>query len=142
MISDQLLKEEIQFILEKQREAMEIVAKAHDRQKAREEAQASNSLVECACCYCSFAPMEMVACTGEKAHLFCMYCLGRHAQTQLFEMQNTELKCMHQGTGNDACFGKFSNSELERSVSSKVLVYFNKVSADTAIKAAGLNDIV
>ena len=142
IVTDELLQEEIQFVTEKQREAMEIADHMKARLKAREEAEASNSLVECGCCYCEYAQMEMVTCAGGGRHLFCVDCLKRYAQEQLFGMQKTTLKCMHQGSGNDACRGEFSYRELERSLPKKVLQKYNEASFDAAMKAAGLNNIV
>ena len=130
------LKEEIEFINEKLKEARTIVAQIKARVLAREEARLKNMLRECGCCCDEFASMEMTKCTY--GHEFCVDCLRKYAEEQLFGLQRPTLLCMNVG---DNCSGTFRQTELERSLSKRALLKWNEASFQQAMEAAGLTNI-
>lgn len=91
-MSDPILCEEIDYVKSRQKELQSQIATILERVALREAAEAAGTTIECQCCYGDFCFEEMCQC-GD-GHLFCLTCLKRYAEEQLFGMQKTVLSCM------------------------------------------------
>ncbi|KAI6027043.1 hypothetical protein EDC04DRAFT_175573 [Pisolithus marmoratus] len=90
--------------------------------------------IECGCCFSSYPFDNMVQCPD--AHLFCKSCMTSYSSTLLGE-HNPNLVCMDQS----GCTLPFPESELKRSLSSKMLELYGRVKQREEIEEAGLDNL-
>ena len=138
-INDPILAEEVQYVKAKQKEVQEQIAQIMTMLALREEAENNGTAIECQCCYGDYAFEEMCQC-GE-GHLFCLGCLRRYAQEQLFGMNKTVLNCMSEGDDGKPCQGGFDDYTMKRALSKKVMAKLEEAIFQKAVESAGLDEI-
>ena len=139
-ITDTDLLEEIVFVGLRQKDVQLKLDAILARKMAKEAATLSGSLVECQCCYDDFAFEEMTSC--QDGHLFCIECVRRYAEEQLFGLSKTVLTCM---SGSDEptavkgkCVASFIAGSLERALPPKVRAKYEEALFNAAVTSAGL----
>ncbi|KAI6141306.1 hypothetical protein BKA82DRAFT_733623 [Pisolithus tinctorius] len=92
--------------------------------------------VECGCCFSPypFIRDDLIQCPD--AHLFCKSCMTSYSSILLGE-HNPNIVCMDQS----GCELPFSESELKRFLSPKMLELFERVKQRKEIEAAGLENL-
>ncbi|KAH9481344.1 E3 ubiquitin-protein ligase RNF216 [Psilocybe cubensis] len=90
--------------------------------------------IECQCCFSEYAFDRMVQCP--EAHLFCSSCVSQYAATKLGE-HNHLILCMHAS----GCSLPFTESELRRILSPKLMSLYERVKQQKEIEAAGLEGL-
>jgi hypothetical protein len=101
--------------------------------------------MECSCCFGDVAIEEMVACRDE-GHLFCVDCIQRYAESQIFSSGNLgtdkktgkpalELMCCH----GDGCQSAFQEAHLQKALPFKTLEKYNELQFQAAIEQAGMH---
>ena len=119
-VTDIHLTEEITWVSSKQKELQEQIDHITAMLTLREAAEEAGCTVECQCCYGDFAFEEMCQC-AEGTHLFCLSCLRRYAQEQLFGQNKTVLKCMADDDSGKQCPAGFDDFTMGRALSKKVM---------------------
>ena len=144
-ISDQILKEEVEFAHKKMSRWMEMIEERVKRRSARLDAQRAGTAVECTCCFDQVAMEEMVSC--EAGHLLCVDCLKSYAESMIFGSGNfgmdsatgkpaMALKCCH----GDGCNSTFNDSFLRRVLPPKALRKYNELQFRLHVEKAGIGD--
>ncbi|KAG2353771.1 hypothetical protein BDR07DRAFT_1454389 [Suillus spraguei] len=90
--------------------------------------------IECGCCFSSYSFDKMVQCP--EAHLFCKSCMSSYASNLLGE-HNPNIVCVDQS----GCKLLFSQSELERFLTPKLLELYHRMRQRNDIEAAGLENL-
>jgi TRIAD3 protein (E3 ubiquitin-protein ligase RNF216) len=90
--------------------------------------------IECGCCFSLYPFDKMVQCP--EAHLFCKSCMSSYAANLLGE-HSPNIICMDQS----GCKLLFSQSELERFLTPKLLELYHRVRQRKDIEAAGLENL-
>ncbi|KAI5119963.1 hypothetical protein M0805_004343 [Coniferiporia weirii] len=90
--------------------------------------------IQCGCCFSQYAFDKMVQCP--EAHLFCTTCMTSYVKEQLGK-HDPNLLCMHESQ----CRLPFSDSELARFLSPKLLDLYHRVKQAKEIEAAGLDGL-
>jgi len=133
---DLVLREEIDYVAGKQQGDMEAKDVELARAIARGEAEECGGTVECGCCCDDVAFEEMCQC--DEGHLFCLDCLRRYAEEQLFGQQKSKLECMSLGEDGKKCKGCFSQDMIKRALPKKVLEKLEEAAFLSAVESAGL----
>ena len=147
LITDETLKEEIQYVQNKLQEWIQIARGKTDRKINREKALADHTAMDCSCCFEEVAVQDMVSCR-DQGHLFCVDCLKAYAENSIFGAGNLgidketkqpalELKCFH----SDGCSSGFNRSALETALPPKSLQKYDEIQFQVSIEAAGINDM-
>ena len=148
IVTDPILLEEIKYVRDKHSVLTKRMEAYKVRLDAREAAESTNSTVDCLCCYTSVAIEEMIQCQKE-GHLFCIDCVRRFAETQVFGAGNlginretkeaaTELLCMFA----DGCSSGFGVASLEKALPAMTMAKYNEMQFHAAIAKADLKDLV
>ncbi|KAH8112643.1 hypothetical protein DFH11DRAFT_1511497 [Phellopilus nigrolimitatus] len=90
--------------------------------------------IECGCCFSHYAFDKMVQCPD--AHLFCSSCMTSYVEN-LLGQHDPNIKCMDQS----GCKVPFSDTELARFLSPKLLNLYHRVKQTREIEAAGLDGL-
>jgi hypothetical protein len=148
-ITDPMLDQEISYTKAKLSQWMDTVEQRLERKRARKQSQLAGTAVECSCCFDQVAMDEMVACRDE-GHLFCVDCLKRYAESQIFGSGNLgtdkktgkpalELACCHAGDGKEGqCTSYFTCEHLQKALPFKTLEKYNELQFKTQVERAGL----
>eukprot|EP00520_Triparma_pacifica_P009262 CAMPEP_0118634836 /NCGR_PEP_ID=MMETSP0785-20121206/1759_1 /TAXON_ID=91992 /ORGANISM="Bolidomonas pacifica, Strain CCMP 1866" /LENGTH=710 /DNA_ID=CAMNT_0006525837 /DNA_START=87 /DNA_END=2216 /DNA_ORIENTATION=+ len=137
--TDPILIDEIDYVKKKYENSMEVADVELARQLAREDAEKEGGTVECACCYGDVAFEEMCQCS--EGHLFCLECLRRYGEEQLFGAQKTNLDCMTQADSGGKCLGTFSQDMIKRALPKKVLEKLEEAMFMSAVESAGVENL-
>jgi len=143
-ISNAILEEEIDYVRQKQAEWMEEVNIRLVRKQNRAAAEQAGATIECPCCCFEVAVDEMIACR-EEGHLFCVDCLRRFAENQIFTLSSfgvdrktgkpaTDLLCMH----SDGCSSGFHVEHLRKALPEKIMAKYDELQYRAAVDAAGI----
>jgi hypothetical protein len=143
-ILNQILIEEISYVKQKESEWTEEVNMRLARKDSRAAAEKAGATIECPCCCVDVALEEMIACR-EEGHLFCVDCLRRFAENQIFSMGSfgvdrktkkpaTDLLCMH----SDGCSSGFDITHLRKALPDKIMAKYNELQYQAAVDAAGI----
>jgi TRIAD3 protein (E3 ubiquitin-protein ligase RNF216) len=143
-VSEPILKEEIKYAKKRFNEWMNSVALRMQRVLARKKSQRDGTAMECPCCFDDVAIDEMVACRDE-GHLFCVGCIRRYAETQIFSNGNLgmnkktkkpalELLCCHES----GCQSPFQEAHLRKALPKKTLEKYNELQFRAVVEQAGL----
>jgi hypothetical protein len=138
-----ILQEELEYVKKKQAEWMEEVNLRLIRKQNRAAAEREGSTMECPCCCFDVSVDEMIACR-EEGHLFCVECLRRFAENQIFTLgsfgvdrmtgkQATDLLCMH-----DGCSSAFHVAHLRKALPEKIMAKYDDLQYRAAVGAAGI----
>ena len=110
------------------------------RSKLRHQSELDGTSIECNCCYSDCAFEEMVSCLQE-GHLFCVDCIRKHAEEQIFGCgklsTDGELVCMHL----DGCTSHFAKNSLERALPVKVIQKYDELQATQVLEMVGMKDL-
>ncbi|TCD66626.1 hypothetical protein EIP91_001093, partial [Steccherinum ochraceum] len=90
--------------------------------------------IECGCCFTENLFADMTQCPD--GHLFCKDCVTAYASTQLGS-QDSNLVCMDQSD----CKLPFSESELRRLLTPKLMALYERIKQRKEIEAAGLEGL-
>lgn len=142
-ITDSILREELEYVTQKQGEWMEEVNLRLIRKQNRADAERKGATMECPCCCFDVAVDEMIACR-EEGHMFCVDCLRRFAENQIFTLgsfgvdrktkkQATDLLCMH-----DGCSSAFHVAHLRKALPEKIMAKYDDLQYRAAVGAAGI----
>lgn len=148
VVTDLILLEEIKYVQHKMNIMTNRMESYKARMNAREIAERTNSTVDCLCCYTPVAIDEMIHCQNE-GHLFCVDCLRRFAEEQIFGAGNlginratkeaaTEIMCMFE----DGCPSGFSVESLQKALPEKSLAKYNELQFHAAIEKACMDDLI
>ena len=143
-ITNDILLQEIDYVQQKQAEWMEEVNLRLVRKQNRAAAQKAGTTIECPCCCFEVAVDEMIACRQE-GHLFCVDCVRRFAETQIFTLSSfgvdrktgkpaTDLLCMH----SEGCSSGFDVAHLRKALSEKLMAKYDELQYRAAVDAAGI----
>jgi hypothetical protein len=143
-VSNKILLEEISYVKQKESEWMEDVNMRLARKQNRATAETAGATIQCPCCCFDVALDEMIACR-EEGHLFCVDCLKRFAENQIFSMGSfgvdhktkkpaTDLLCMH----SDGCSSCFDIAHLRKALPDKIMAKYNELQYQTVVDAAGI----
>ena len=146
-ISDPVLQEEIMYVQEKFQAFLDVGRKHDVMEMNKQNAIASQTAVECSCCYDSYDISDMVACKME-GHLFCVDCLKQFAENQIFGVGNLgidrrtkkpshELKCFH-----GECSSGFDRLTLGKALPETTLQKYDEMQFNTSLQVAGLANLV
>ncbi|TDL14424.1 hypothetical protein BD410DRAFT_203972 [Rickenella mellea] len=94
----------------------------------------SDDGIECGCCFTAYPFDKMVQCPD--AHLFCMECMNSYV-SNLLGQHDPNIRCMDQS----GCKLLFSESELSRFLTSKLLALYHRVKQNKEVEAAGLDGL-
>ena len=142
--TDAILLEEMDFVRQKQKEWMGEIRLRLARKQKRADAEKAGATMECPCCCFDVAVDEMIACR-EEGHLFCVDCLRRFAENQIFTNSSfgvdrktgkpaTDLLCMH----SDGCSSGFDVAHLRKALPDNVMAKYEELQYQAAVDAAGL----
>jgi TRIAD3 protein (E3 ubiquitin-protein ligase RNF216) len=146
-VSDPILREEIMYVQGKFQQFLEVGRKHDTMEIKKQKAIASKTAVECSCCYDGYDIDDMVACSQE-GHLFCIDCLKRFAESQIFGVGNLgidprtkkpahELKCFH-----GECSSGFDRLSLRKALPEATLQKYDEMQFNISLQAAGLANLV
>ena len=146
-VSDPILQEEMKYAQGKLEDFLADGRKRDSMEKKQHRAKASNTALECSCCYDGYDIDDMVACSRE-GHLFCVDCLKQYAESQLFGVGNLgvdratkkpahELKCFH-----GECLSGFDRLTLEKALPERTLKKYDEIQFNVSLQAAGLANLV
>lgn len=143
-VSNAILLEEIDYVQQKQAEWKREVTERLARKQTREKAEQTHATMECPCCCFDVALDEMIACR-EEGHLFCVDCLRRFAENQIFTLGSfgtnsktkkpaTDLLCMH----GDGCSSGFDVAHLRKALPERIMQKYDELQYRAAADAAGI----
>ena len=157
-IIDPILIDEIRYTNIKFNEWKISIESMLNRKQLRLQSELDGNSIECNCCYADCAFEEMVSCIHE-GHLFCIDCVRRHAEEQIFGCgklgriktasntanalsnssndQDGELNCMYL----NGCNSHFSRSALLKALPTKVMEKYDEIQASQALETAGMRDL-
>ena len=145
-LTDPILIDEVQYAQHQLEAWMEAMDEKQKRYDARTRADQVGNGVECGCCFDKVPFEEMVACKSE-GHLFCMDCIQRYAETQIFS--NATLGVI-KATGRQACEllccdasgcqSGFHGEHLERTLNVKTLERYTELQFRASIEGAGMSE--
>lgn len=118
-----VLQQEVLFVEDRQRRFHQQHLILIERERAHKVAVTNGTTIECGCCYGDFALEEMCQC--QEGHLFCIECLQRYAQEQVFGQQKAELVCLAT-TGQ--CTATFDRTQLLHALPAKVMEKYDEAS--------------
>ena len=143
-ITNAILLKEIDYVKQKEAEWMEEVNIRLIRKQNRAAAERAGATMECPCCCFDVAVDEMIACRDE-GHLFCVDCLRRFAENQIFTLSSfgidrttgrpaTDLLCMH----SEGCSSGFHVAHLRKALPEKIMAKYDELQYRAAVDAAGI----
>jgi hypothetical protein len=143
-ISNNILQQEIDYVQQKQQEWMNEVNMRLTRKQNRAVAEKAGQTIECPVCCFDVAVDEMIACRDE-GHLFCMDCVRRFAENQIFTQSSfgidqrtkkpaTDLLCMH----SEGCSSGFHVEQLRKALPEKIMAKYDELQYQAAVNAAGI----
>jgi len=145
-LTDPILIDEVQYAQHQLEAWMDAMDEKQKRYDARTRADRVGNGVECGCCFDKVPIEEMVACRNE-GHLFCMDCIQRYAETQIFS--NASLGVI-KATGRQACEllccdasgcqSGFLEEHLQRTLNVKTLERYTELQFRASIEAAGMSE--
>ncbi len=164
-ITDSTLLNEINYTNHKFKEWTTSIESILHRKKLRKQAELEGNAIECNCCYVECAFEEMVHCV-EEGHLFCVDCVRRHAEEQIFgsgklgvDTTTTsasgsgskstsvltmttspafgELNCMDV----NGCTSHFARSALMKALPQKVMEKYDELQANQNLEKVGIKDL-
>jgi E3 ubiquitin-protein ligase RNF216 len=80
-------------------------------------------------------------CQCSEGHLFCLDCLRRYGEEQLFGAQKTKLECMTTSDSGGKCLGTFSQEMIKRALPKKVLEKLEEATFMAAVESAGIENL-
>ncbi len=154
-VFDSILINEIEYTLMKLKEWISDVEDKAKRKELRKLAEVEGLAIECQCCYSDCYFEEMIHCVGE-GHLFCLDCVRRHAEEQVFGCgalgttinngttsgsksfpNNGELGCI----SVDGCKSFFTRSTLLKALPKKVMERYDELRFVQVLNDAKLKDL-
>ncbi|XP_064624301.1 uncharacterized protein LOC135485879 isoform X2 [Lineus longissimus] len=129
------LQKEIQYMKNQEKKESEEKDEKLANEINEKEYEETDQLIECGCCYCEVAFERMIQCY--EGHLFCRDCLQRYAQEAVFGQGKMSLSCM-----TDGCSASFPRSQLESTLSDKILHQYDDRCQEEAINLAGIDNLV
>ncbi|KAI0083599.1 hypothetical protein BDY19DRAFT_1031916 [Irpex rosettiformis] len=105
-----------------------------DQQIAEDLQDAEDCQIECACCFSEYPIRKVVQCPD--AHLFCRDCMSSYCETKLGE-HDINIICMDQS----GCKLAFTEEELKKVLSGKLLELYYRVKQRKEIEAAGVENL-
>jgi TRIAD3 protein (E3 ubiquitin-protein ligase RNF216) len=144
LVSDPILKDEMDYVMSRQRDLTRRMHAYRERKEARRKAKANDATIECNCCFTDVSLDEMVQC--KDGHLFCFDCLKRHANSRIFDQGNfgthpitkepaTELLCMTD------CGEGFLPECLQKILPPKVMSKYHEMLFQMALSNAHVDDL-
>ena len=127
------LQKEIQFIQRKIDDWKQTMKQKLERKKAREKSEKEGTLMECQCCFTEVAFEELLSCV-EEGHLFCVDCIVRYLEHQIYTQQTSHLTCLHTSSNN--CQSAFSYAQLQQQLPPKLLQAYDQLQTTQAIQTA------
>jgi hypothetical protein len=131
-----VLQQEVLFVEDRQCRFRQEHLISIERERAHKVAVSNGTTIECGCCYGDFALEEMCQC--QEGHLFCIECLQRYAQEQLFGQQKTELLCL---ATTDQCTATFDRTQLLRALPAKVMEKYDEASFLANLEKANIEGL-
>ncbi|XP_053326650.1 E3 ubiquitin-protein ligase RNF216 [Spea bombifrons] len=129
------VREELDFYEQKMKEMAEHEDFLLALQVNEAQYEQDGQMIECRCCYGSFAFEELTQCAD--GHLFCKECLIKYAQEAAFGFGRPNLSCL-EGT----CTCDFPTSELEKVLPENILQKYYERKAEEDISAACADQLV
>ena len=133
VFEDAKLRKEIQFIQRKIEDWKQIMEQKVKRKKARDKSEKEGTLMECQCCFSEVAFEELLSCV-EEGHLFCVDCIVRYLEHQIYTQQTAHLTCLHTSSNN--CQSTFSYAQLQQQLPPKLLQAYDQLQTTQAIQKA------
>ncbi|EPQ53809.1 hypothetical protein GLOTRDRAFT_78895 [Gloeophyllum trabeum ATCC 11539] len=99
-----------------------------------EDLDGSEGEIDCGCCFTPYPFNKLIQCP--EAHLFCTDCMTNYV-SNLLGMQDPNIKCMDQS----GCKEHFTEGELRRFMSPKLLELYEKVRMRREIESAQLEGL-
>ncbi|KAJ3530252.1 hypothetical protein NM208_g9405 [Fusarium decemcellulare] len=101
-----------------------------------DEAKASGMVAECECCFAEAPLNRLIACNGEKIHLFCSDCARLNAETEI-GLSRYELVCM----STEGCTAGFSHSEREKFLQQHHIAALDRIEKETVLRLANIENL-
>ncbi|KAF2856359.1 hypothetical protein T440DRAFT_384760 [Plenodomus tracheiphilus IPT5] len=99
-----------------------------------QQAQATDQMGECACCFDDVPLNRMISCNGHTAHFYCKNC-----PRQQIEIQIGQSRCRPTCFGVTDCTGTFSRSQLQQVLPKRTFERLDHMQQLEDLKAAGLD---
>lgn len=106
----------------------------HAEKMNLQEAQATDQMGECACCFDDVPLNRMVHCNGETTHFYCSNCPRQQIETIMGQS-----RCRPRCFGVTDCTGTFSRAQLQRVLSEKTFDRLEHMQQMEDLRAAGLD---
>ncbi|MCJ1465874.1 hypothetical protein MMC07_004493 [Pseudocyphellaria aurata] len=97
----------------------------------------NGDIMECQCCFDSYAMNKITHCNGEETHFFCIECAERNAKTEIGNSRY-KLTCMD-GSG---CKASFSREQKDRFLDTKSLEALDRMQQQAELRLAKLPNYV
>ncbi|KAF1835479.1 hypothetical protein BDW02DRAFT_495738 [Decorospora gaudefroyi] len=108
---------------------------ADDAEEANlQQAQMTNQMGECACCFNDVPLNRMISCNGDTVHFYCLDCPRQQIETQMGQS-----RCRPKCFGVDDCNGTFSRAQLQQVLSEKTFERLEHMQQMEDLKAADLD---